>query len=152
VKWGLNSTTFRISNPYGPRQRLTRKQGVIPIFLQRIALGQPIELYGDGSAVRDYIYASDVASMIAATVDRPTGHDVYNIGSGQGTSLAELIDLASSITGREVLVHESPAPRTFVDRAVVDISRYTGEFGDPDLLPLREGIERTWQHTLEQLA
>ena len=152
VKSGLASTTFRISNPYGPRQPLTRKQGVIPIFLQRIALGQPIELLGDGSSVRDYIYAEDVARMIVATIDRPNRYPVYNIGSGHGTSVSELVELAKELTGRSVITRELPAPSTFVARAVVDTSRYVAEFGRPELVPLRAGMQLTWEQTLEQLA
>jgi UDP-glucose 4-epimerase len=152
VKYGLSSTSFRISNPYGARQRVTRKQGVIPIFLHRIAEGLSIDVYGDGSAVRDYIYASDVARMIVATVEQPILHPVYNIGSGEGTALADLVELAREITGRDVIVRRTEVPRTFVSRAVLDISRYAAEFGRPELVSLRRGIELTWQHTLEQLA
>jgi UDP-glucose 4-epimerase len=152
VKHGLESTSFRISNPYGARQRITRKQGVIPIFLHRIAEGLPIDIYGDGSAVRDYIYAGDVARMIVAAVGPPTAHSVYNIGSGEGTSLAELVELAREVTGRDVVVRTTGQPPTFVDRVVLDTSRYAAEFGRPELVPLRRGMELTWQHTLEQLA
>jgi UDP-glucose 4-epimerase len=152
VRWGLDSTSFRISNPYGDRARVTRRQGVIPIFLHRIAAGQPIDVYGDGSAVRDYVYVRDVARMIVATVDRPTQFPVYNIGSGTATSLSELIGLAREVTGRSVEVRPTVAPKTYVDRAVLDISRYVAEFGAPELTPLRDGLELTWRHVLEQRA
>lgn len=145
---GLESVSYRISNPYGPRQHAHKKQGVIPIFLQRIADGQPIGVYGDGSSVRDYIYVEDAARMIAETVGRDCAHEIYNIGSGVGTPLFEVVDLAREVSGREPVVERSPQPSTFVNRVVLDVGRYTSEFGSPPLVSLREGISRTWTDTV----
>lgn len=146
-KHGLPSVTFRISNPYGPRQHPQKKQGVIPIFLCRVADGEPLEVFGDTSMVRDYIFAPDAARMIAATVGVATQHDVYNIGSGSGASLDDIIRLTAEVTGRtsEIVVRERPA--TFVQRSVLDISRYEVEFGAPELVPLDEGMRLTWLAT-----
>jgi UDP-glucose 4-epimerase len=144
---GLDSVSYRISNPYGPRQHPHKKQGVIPIFLQAIHDGEPIRLYGDGSAVRDYIYVEDAARLIADTVGRETEHDVYNIGSGHGTSLAEVVDLARAVTAREVAIDRMPQPVTFINRVVLDVARSRQEFGETPLVSLREGMERTWADT-----
>lgn len=143
-KHGLQSVSFRLSNPYGPRQHPQKKQGVIPIFLQRVAAGQALEVLGDTLMVRDYIFAPDAARMIAATVGVDTMHSIYNIGSGSGSSLDEIIRLTAEVTGvtSEVVMRERPA--TFVQRSVLDISRYEGEFGVPALVPLREGMRLTW--------
>lgn len=144
-KHGLDSVAFRISNPYGPRQRPDRGQGVIPTFLSHIAVGRPLTVLGDGSMVRDYVYADDVARMIAATVGRPTRSQVYNIGSGTGTSIAELVDLVGEVTGARVEVERAPMPATFVERVVLDVSRFSDEFGTGDLVPLRDGLAATWR-------
>ncbi len=146
---GLESVSFRISNPYGPRQHPAKRQGVIPIFLQRIAAGEPLDVLGDTSTVRDYIYAPDAARMIADVVDGSPRYDVYNVGSGHGTSLQEVIDLARTVTGRDVTERHSPAPSTFVRRSVLDIGRFRDEFGDPELMSLEDGIRMTWQATME---
>ena len=142
---GLASTVFRISNPYGPRQHPHKQQGVIPIFLDRIASGLPVTIYGDGSSVRDFIYAPDAIRMVTATVGRPTLHHLYNIGGGEAVSIAQVLALAKEITGLPVDVEYRELPATFIDRVVLDIDRYTAEFGAPDLVPLRVGIERTWR-------
>lgn len=143
-KHGLRSVTFRISNPYGPRQHPDKKQGVIPIFLQHIAKGEPIEILGDDSMVRDYLFAPDMARMIVAAVGAEPAHDIYNIGSGHGTTLGQVIDLATAITGATVEVVTRARPATFVERSVLDISRYSAEFGSPTLVSLEEGMARTW--------
>jgi UDP-glucose 4-epimerase len=144
VSHGLESVSFRISNPYGPRQHPTKKQGVIPIFLERIASGEPVDVLGDGTMVRDYIFAADAARMITAAVETGARHHVYNIGSGTGTTVDEIIALARETTGRTVRVTHHPSPPSFVHRSVLDISRFTTEFGRPDFVPLAEGMRLTW--------
>lgn len=146
---GLKSTAFRISNPYGPRQHTGKQQGVIPIFLSRILRGEPVTVFGDGGAVRDYIYAPDAVAMIADVVGRDLRHEVYNIGSGVGATIAEVVDLAREITGVPVEVERRPQPATFVDRVVLDIRRYVDEFGEPELRSLRDGMEHTWARLRE---
>ncbi|GAA3735434.1 NAD-dependent epimerase/dehydratase family protein [Leifsonia bigeumensis] len=151
-KHGLQSVSFRISNPYGPRQHPQKRQGVIPIFLQRIAEGQPVIVFGDGSMVRDYLYVKDAARMVALAAAGDPQHDVYNIGSGTGVSVNELIAVAREVTGRSVRVQQVEQPVTFVNRSVLDASRFTREFDLAASVSLREGMERTWQATVGNLT
>jgi UDP-glucose 4-epimerase len=141
---GLRSVSFRISNPYGPNQRSASKQGVIPIFLRAIAAGQPVTVFGNGSMVRDYLYVDDAAAMIASTADAEPQHAVYNIGSGHGTSITELVELTREVTGREVNVEYLPQPSTFVNRSIVDPSRLRDEFRIAPRVELMTGIASTW--------
>lgn len=143
-KRGLASVSFRISNPYGPRQNPAKRQGVIPIFLRRLAHGQPIVVYGDGSMVRDYLYVEDMAEMVATAVSRQAMHEVYNLGSGTGTSLTELIEHLATATGVVPEVQYAPKPATFVDHVTLDVARFAEEFGPFTATPLTEGIRRTW--------
>jgi UDP-glucose 4-epimerase len=146
TKYGLESTSFRISNPYGPRQRANKKQGVIPIFLSRMARGLPLTVYGDGSMVRDYLYVRDAVHMIGDTVGSASNHDMYNIGSGAGTSVSELLDVARKVTGIDPDIEVKPVPSTFLDRVVLDTSRFSSEFGYDGFVSLERGIADTWQH------
>ncbi|WP_225753635.1 NAD-dependent epimerase/dehydratase family protein [Actinotalea sp. Marseille-Q4924] len=143
-KHGLDSTSFRISNPYGPRQNPAKRQGVIPIFLRNVALGRPLRVYGDGSMIRDYLYVEDMAEMVAHAVSDGTQHELYNLGSGLGTSLREVVRLVTSVTGRQPLVETTPVPSTFVDHVVLDTSRFAAEFGTRPLTSLEDGMRRTW--------
>ncbi len=144
-KHGLESVALRISNPYGPRQRSSKVQGVIPIFLRHLHEGAPLTVYGDGSMIRDYIFVTDAARMIAETVDRRTQHSLYNIGSGHGTSVNELLAIMTATTGIEPQLLREPVPTTFVDHVVLDIHRYSTEFGTQPRVSLPEGIELTWR-------
>lgn len=143
-KHGLDSVTFRISNPYGGRQGPNKRQGVIPIFLHELASGRPLTVFGDGSMERDFIAVGDAVRMMADVADGRPRHDVYNIGSGQGTTIAELLDVIAETTGRRVDVERRPMPSTFVDRVVLDTARFRAEFGDPLLIPLADGVRAVW--------
>lgn len=141
---GLDSTVFRISNPYGPRQHPHRKQGLIPIALRQILAGEPVVQFGDGSMVRDYVYVEDLIRMILPIVERGGGrHDLYNLGSGLGYSVAEVLASLQRVTGTDFEIELRPVPPTFVDRVVLDTSRYVDEFGVPDLTDLDDGIHAT---------
>lgn len=151
AKHGLDSTVFRISNPYGGRQRANRKQGLIPIALRQIALGEPVVRLGDGQMVRDYIYVDDLVSMIARVVGKSPSHTIYNLGSGRGHSVAEVLDSLQRVTGQDFAIVERPKPATFVDRVVLDTTRFLNEFGACDLTPLDEGISQTYAAIREQI-
>jgi UDP-glucose 4-epimerase len=144
----LHSVVYRISNPYGPRQSLKARQGVIPIFLNRAIRNEPITIHGDGSMVRDYMYVSDVADMVAGSFENAT-QNLYNIGSGVGVSVSELVETILSTTDKELRTIHLPAPRTFVRKNVLDTSRFQKEFGISPIISLQDGIKSTWEHYLK---
>jgi UDP-glucose 4-epimerase len=146
---GLESTTFRISNPYGPRQNPLKRQGVIPIFLRRVAEGQPLTVFGDGSMIRDYLYVADLAEMIAEVVTTGAQHDLYNLGSGVGTSISEVVTTIQQVVGRDVPVEHLPRPATFVDHVVLGVERFQSEFGTRATTDLETGVRRTWEEMTE---
>ncbi len=147
-KFDLDSVTYRISNPYGERHSIVSKQGVVPIFLHHIAKGEPIAVMGDGTMIRDYLYVGDVASLIAKTY-KNTSQPIYNLGSGKGESVNQLIDVIKKVTGRPVDIEFKPKPATFVQRVVLDISRFRSEFSLAPQTTLEEGIRKTWEYILE---
>jgi UDP-glucose 4-epimerase len=144
-KFGLDSISVRISNPYGPRQNPDKRQGVIPIFLRRLADGLPVTVYGDGSMVRDYVYVADVAAMVADVATGDPRHDLYNLGSARGTSLGEIIHEIAAVTGRELDCRYEPAPSTYVDHVTLATERFEAEFASRPTTSLAEGIRLTWE-------
>lgn len=141
---GLRSLVLRVSNPYGPRQGHLGIQGVIPTFFQRIITGDEIRIWGDGSNVRDYIYISDLISFIVQSIDKDlTG--VYNVGSGRGVSLRDVLSLIEEISGITAKVKHFP-PRGFdVKRVVLDISKARQALDWAPVVSLREGCGRYWK-------
>ncbi|WOF22358.1 NAD-dependent epimerase/dehydratase family protein [Microbacterium betulae] len=148
---GLQSTILRLSNPYGPRQSPTRRQGVIPIFLRNLASGRPITVFGDGSMERDYIYVEDAAKMLVAPMAGGGRHAVYNVGSGRSHSLNEIIASIRRVTGIEPVIERKPTPPTFVQHIALSTDRYRSDFGEPTrLVDLDEGVRRTWTTMTEK--
>lgn len=148
---GLRSTSFRISNPYGPRQHRERKQGVIPIFLRRALREEPLVVFGDGSMVRDYVYVADVARQIALAAEFPGEHPTYNVGSGVAYSLNQIVSVIRDVTGVSLQLEYRPAPSTYVQRVVLDTSRFQAEFQPSfELTPLRDGVLKTWRALLAE--
>lgn len=147
---GLESTTFRISNPYGSRQHPNKTQGLIPIALRQIVAGRPVVQFGDGSMVRDYIYVEDIVKMIVPLVGRDTAHDLYNLGSGMGYSVAQVLETLRSATGLDFEIETRPTPLTFVDRVVLDTSRFRAEFPGLQLTSLDDGVRATFEKMKEE--
>ena len=83
------------------------------------------------------------------TLATSAAQDLYNLGSGVGTSLRELVRCIAQATGVEPEVHHAPTPSTFVDHVTLDTSRFTAELGPREMTPLTEGIRRTWDEIRE---
>lgn len=149
-KFGLDYVVLRISNPYGTRQGLNKKQGVIPIFLRHLIEHEPITVYGNGSMVRDYIYIEDAVKMIAQIADTNNQHTVYNIGAGAGYSVNQLVDCIAKVTEQSPIINHIETPVTFVEKAVLDTSRFNAEFGVQPTTKLEEGIKHTWIELMKQ--
>ncbi len=145
---GLDSLVLRLSNAYGERQNVVGSQGAVPIFLNLIEQGLPIKVFGDGTMVRDYVYISDLAEMVVRAFAESHQYDTYNLGSGEGVSVNDLIDGLKQVTGRDVKVEYLPARPTDVQHVVLDTTRYDKEFGKPQMMSLAQGLEETWRYVV----
>ena len=139
---GLRARILRCSTLYGEYQQPDRGQGAVVTFLHHVERGEEIVLYGDGAAVRDYLHAGDVARVIADLLGRDDAPAVLNVGSGQGTSLAELVALVEREVGKPARVASRPERSFEIERIVLDIERLRQLLGfEPTAL--QEGIART---------
>lgn len=143
VVHGLDSVALRISNPYGPGQAANKTQGLIPIAIRRALSGQPILKFGDGSMVRDYIFIDDLIRMIIQVGLGEPRSDIYNLGSGIGNSVNQVFEEIANLVPANFQVEQREAPSTFIQKVVLDISRFEQEFGAFAFTPLREGIAQT---------
>lgn len=140
---GIKATILRVTNPFGERQRIETAQGAVGVFLSRAIQNQSIEIWGDGSVTRDYIYVSDVAEAFARAVNYDGPKSVFNISSGIGTSLNELIDMIERVVGREVVRHYLPGRPFDVPVSVLDNTLARQELGWAPQLELEAGIVKT---------
>lgn len=149
---GLDYVVIRASNPYGERQRLRGAQGVVGIFLAQIAREQPIQLWGDGRIVRDYLYVGDLAQAFRLAVETHIEQGVFNVGSGQGVSLIELLDEIQVVTGLIPRIMWQPGRPVDVHVNVLDTHHITSELGWQPTMTLHDGLKRTWDWVQTEVA
>ena len=145
LTYGLNYTIVRYSNPYGERQNPGGSQGVIPIFLNRIREGQQPLIFGDGSMVRDYIYIKDAVAATMALFNKQATGEIFNIGSGEGTSLNKLIDIMSDVVGKTIKPRYIHNSQHYIQKIVLDISKIQNEVSWKPETNIRDGIQKTWE-------
>jgi len=123
--WGLETVALRIFNAYGPGQSLPVSHApVVPRFLQAALSGGSLVVYGDGRQTRDYVFVDDVVeALVAAATTTGLNRQVINIGTGQETSMAELIAHVERATGRRANVITHGEKSGGVPRLAADITR-----------------------------
>lgn len=136
----LKTVALRVSNPYGPGQAPNSIQGAISVFTHRALSKQSIQIWGDGSVVRDYIHISDVARAIVAAICYTGSEHVINVGYGQGASLNEIISCLRNSLSTEIDVVYQSARSLDVTKNILDISRAKRELGWTPSVTLQEGI------------
>ena len=120
---GFAADLLRCANAYGPGEPTFGSQGLIGIARANLLAGRPITVFGDGSARRDYIHVDDLAEIVVRLAEQPDGVRVLNAGSGNATSVVEIIDALAEQHGIEpVLVHR-PARSSDAAVAELDITR-----------------------------
>jgi UDP-glucose 4-epimerase len=140
---GLEYRVLRVTNPFGPYQTARKGQGVIAAAILRGLSGQPIEIWGDGSVVRDFVYIDDVNAALIAAADDFGSHRVYNIGSGIGRSLSEILAAVEAQLGAPLNLVWRPARPVDVPVSVVDISRAREGLDWAPRVGFAEGLRRT---------
>lgn len=146
---GLQPVILRVANPYGERQRVQYAQGVVAAFLKRALAEEPIEIWGDGTVVRDYLHVADVAEAFAASLSYQGDACIFNIGSGAGTSLNELASILSEQLGRDLKVIYQAARDFDVKSNVLCCERARHELNWQPQISMASGLKRTltWLQT-----
>ncbi len=141
---GLRAVALRVANPFGPYQSPYRRQGVVAALIETHLARRPVELWGDGQVVRDFIYVADLAEAILRAASYEGPHAVMNIGSGVGRSLLEVvksIGIALDMPGA-TLIHK-PARRGDVPSNVLDITRAREALDWEPQIDWMTGLKRT---------
>ena len=151
-----SATIIRPSNIYGPGQTKRNGFGIIPTAFEKLVHNQPVTVWGDGEAIRDYLYIDDFSSLCLKVIEKQmdTGTHVLNAASGEGVNLNQLLDLIEKISSK-------PFDRIYERGRTVDVSRIVLNNAaarqhctwHPEV-PLNEGLTRTWKwfRTLGQLT
>ena len=140
---GLDYTVLRYGNPYGPRQSPTGKMGIVSVFLGLLRRGETPTLYGDGSATKDFFYAEDAATAALAVLP-PSSQKVFNVASGRGTTIRQLLEAMADVVGRRIEPKKAPSAPGDEPTCVLDIRRIRDVYGWQPKVDLHEGLRRTW--------
>ncbi len=141
--YGLNYKVLRVANPYGERQRVNATQGAIAVFLNKALQGTPIQIWGDGSVARDYIYVKDVVDAFLRVMVYEGEHDIFNIGSGISRTLNEVIAAIEEVTGQKITRNYISSRKFDVPVNVLDIALARTELGWRPKTSFFEGIYNT---------
>lgn len=139
---GIDYCILRIANPYGPYQSFHGGQGAISAFLWKALHGEAFEIWGDGTVIRDYLHISDAVRAIVAAAKYSGQERIFNIGSGVGHSLNELVDLIKEMVGRDIPCRHLHARPYDVPINILSINRAKTELCWQPIIPMQEGMSR----------
>ena len=147
---GLTYRTLRLSNPYGEWQRPYGVQGVIAVFAHRALHAVPLDVWGDGSVVRDFVHAADVGRAFVAAAQHEGVSRVFNIGGGAGHSVNHIISTLEQLLGRGIERRIFPARPFDPPINVLDIQRAQDELNWKPAVAFEEGVAKAleWLRTV----
>ena len=148
--YGIRASSLRLTNTYGPRQLIRHnRQGFIGWFVRQAALGEEIQVFGDGSQKRDFTHVEDVvdAFLRAGASDASDGQ-VFNLGEETPVSLLELVELLAEVAGARYTLVPFPPERKRIDIGdfYADITKIRSTLGWEPTKPLREGLAETIEY------
>jgi UDP-glucose 4-epimerase len=143
---GIDARVVRISNPYGAGQNPARQQGAVTTFVHRALAQETIEIWGDGETVRDFVHIEDVVPALIAVAGLACGPadqtPVFNIGSGTGHSLNDILHLIEDVLGAPIAVERKPTRAFDIPVSILDITKAIRELDWRPHIDLRAGIAR----------
>jgi UDP-glucose 4-epimerase len=142
---GSRLTILRPSNLYGPGQPHYYGFGVIRTMLQHLLDDTVMQIWGDGQAVRDFIYIDDLVDACILSLGDPEKIGIYNVGSGTGYSLRQLVDIVRHVCHRELRTEYREGRKIDVRTIVLDSARLQTAVGWQPRVPIETGIVRSWQ-------
>jgi UDP-glucose 4-epimerase len=139
---GTNHVALRFGNVFGPRQDSSLEGGVVSIFLERFARGEETVIFGDGGQTRDFVFVGDVVEALLAAVGQ--AGDVFNVGTGEETTVLELHRLCAKVAGVAAEPRLEAERLGDARRSVLDVSHAAEVLGWRPRIPLEDGLRRTW--------
>ncbi|MDP2829366.1 MAG: NAD-dependent epimerase/dehydratase family protein [Sulfuricellaceae bacterium] len=146
---GVDYCVLRLANPYGERQRVSASQGAVAVFLHKALHDEPIQIWGDGSVTRDYIYIADVISAMLKAMQYQGEQPIFNVGAGVGTSLNQMLADMERILGKTIQRVYLPSRDFDVPTNILDIQRSQQSLDWSPQTDFITGLERTLSGSLQ---
>ncbi len=147
--FGLPYVALRYGNVYGPRQDPHGEAGVIAIFIGKILENQELTVFGTGEQIRDYIFVKDVAKINRLSMElNIKGESIddfaFNIGTGVGTSVNELVKYLKSLTGYSKEPIYAPPRKGELQKIILNSEKAKEVFGVPEWIKIEDGLKITF--------
>lgn len=142
--YGIDYVAFRLFNVYGPGQTPESK-ALIPRVMQLIMSGSDVEIFGDGSQSRDFIYVDDVARYFELAIGSKVSGEVLNLGTGQMTSIAEIVKLCGEVVSKPPKVKKLPARPGEISNFCSDTTKLRSLFAEAKFTSIKEGLNRNYE-------
>jgi len=139
----LDYLVFRLFNVYGPWQ-YPESKALIPLVYETLTRGKIFNIYGDGSATRDFIYVEDVADFFYQAIQKNLKNEVVNLGSGEATAILELVSLSSELLKVRPRLAYKPARLGEISNFVANTSKLEKLFQRKPSTSLKQGLECTF--------
>ncbi len=140
----LEYIIVRPSNPYGSGQNLFGRQGLISVTLGKILSNEKPQIWGDGSVIRDYLHISDLNKGIQALINSGKANQTYNIGSGQGYSVNDVMQIIKNVTNNDFQIEYSEGRSVDVPVNILNITKLRNDTGFSPSVDLESGIATLW--------
>lgn len=147
--FGMDYSVLRLANPYGAAQISDRSQGAIGRFVYKAVKGEEIEIWGDGSVIRDYLCIDDIVEAFILSMKHGGTEKVFNVGSGTGHALTDILALIETSLGSSLKVNFLPPRHVDVPVNVLDVGRIRRAMGWDVRVDLTAGIGRMVKFGLE---
>lgn len=148
-QYSFHPLVIRPSNPYGPGQDGTKNFGIVATLIALAKVRGEATLYGDGSIVRDFIFIDDLCNFILASIEAGIA-GVYNCGSGQGTSLLDVLHAVEHCSGYKFRRRYLPARPIDPPAIVLNIDKAKRDLSWEPLTSFNDGVNQTWKAQIEQ--
>lgn len=144
----LKYIIFRPSNVYGKYQQLNR---IIGVALKNAYTGTEMNIFGDITTQKDYIHINDFSEIVLTLIEKEKWNDVYNIGSGEGTSTKEILDFAQKITGKEMKINYKETKTGDITYSVLNVDKIKNILGKDKFMNVYEGMKDMFEYVKEEL-
>lgn len=150
----LNYCILRVANPFGEWQSPNAGLGFVATVMSKVLSGEQIEIWGDGTTVRDFVYAGDVAEAFARALSHRGSDTTFNVGAGEGKTLLQVVREIEEITSKRARVSMVSRRGFDVPVNVLDIKRAELELGWKPAVSFRQALYKTleWQTTAAQVT
>jgi len=149
--FGINSVSLRYFNVYGPGDEQIPRTRAVPTWVVNAIEGKPLPLYWEGKQKKDYIFVEDVAQANLMAADKCDGFRFYNVGSGNGIWMHDLIKVLEKVMDKKLEVQQMGERKGDPTVTVGDISKITKELGWKPQVDLETGLRKTIEYYKKQL-